>query len=79
MADELDVWRRALAADDPVEDLRAAAQDRLAAGESRDRVIEQLTQLVLELRQEQRPDEDEDPVLDVLDMLTGWCAPGSAI
>jgi hypothetical protein len=31
------------------------------------------------LRQEQRPDEDEDPVLDVLDMLAGWCAPGSAL
>ncbi len=27
---------------------------------------------------EQRPGEDEDPILDVLDMLTGWSAPGSA-
>ena len=41
--------------------------------------IEQLTRLVLELRQQERPDEDEDPILDVLDMLTGWCAPGSAL
>jgi hypothetical protein len=59
--------------------LRAAVQDQLAAGGSREQITEQLTQLVMVLRQEQRPDEDEDPVLDVLDMLAGWCAPGSAL
>jgi hypothetical protein len=59
--------------------MRNVVQKRLAAGESREHVIEQLTRLVLELRQEQWPDEDEDRILDVLDMLTGWCAPGSAL
>jgi len=79
MSDELDVWRRALAADAPVDALRAAVQNRLAAGDPRDGVVEQLSRLVLELRQDGRPDEDEDPILDVLDMLAGWCAPGSAL
>ncbi|GIF37194.1 hypothetical protein [Actinoplanes xinjiangensis] len=79
MPEALEGWRKALAADDPVQSLRAAVQDQLAAGDSREQVTEQLARLVMTLRQEQRPDEEEDPVLDVLDMLAGWCAPGSAL
>jgi hypothetical protein len=79
VSDDLDVWRDCLAADNPTRNLRVAVQDRLAAGDSREQIIEQLTRLVMALRQEQRPDEEEDPLLDVLDMLTGWGAPGSAL
>lgn len=79
MTGELTVWRQALADDDPVRALRALARHRLAAGDPREQVIEELTRLVLDLREEQRPEEAEDPILDVLDMLTGWCAPGSAL
>lgn len=79
MPDDLERWRKTLAADDATQTLRAAVQDRLAAGDSREQITEQLTRLVMALRQEQRPDEEEDPVLDVLDMLTGWCRPGSAL
>jgi hypothetical protein len=79
VSDDLDVWREARTAGNPVQSLRAAVQDRLAAGDSREQITEQLTRLVMALRQEQRPDEEEDQVLDVLDMLAGWCAPGSAL
>lgn len=77
--DDLAGWRRALDGHEPVESLRGAVRSRLAAGESHDQIIEQLTRLVMALRQEERPDEEEEPILDVLDMLTGWCAPGSAL
>jgi hypothetical protein len=77
--DEPDLWRTALATDDPVTALRTAVRARLAAGDTREQVTGQLTRLVLDLREEGRPDEHEDPVLDVLDMLAGWCAPGAAL
>ncbi|GAA1630455.1 hypothetical protein [Actinoplanes couchii] len=79
MPDDLKRWRNALATDDAVQALRAAVQDELAAGDSREQITEQLSRLVMVLRQEQRPDEEEDPILDVLDMLAGWCSPGSAL
>jgi hypothetical protein len=79
MPDDLRIWRDALAAEDPVHRLRALAQERLSAGDSRELVVEQLTRLVHQLREEQRPDGTEDPILDVLDMFAGWCAPGSAL
>lgn len=79
MSDELDGWRQALAADNSVQGLLTLVRHRLAAGDAREQVIEQLTRLILEMRREQRPERDEDPILDVLDMLTGWGAPGSAL
>jgi hypothetical protein len=79
MPDDLQIWRDALASEEPVHRLRTLAQDRLSAGDSRELVVEQLTRLVHRLRHEQRADGDEDPILDVLDMFAGWCAPGSAL
>lgn len=79
MPDELTDWREALAAGDPVARLRAVVRQRLAGGQPRERIVEELTRLVHSLRAQQRPDEEEEPILDVLDMLSGWCAPGAAL
>jgi hypothetical protein len=79
-----DAWRAALAAEEPVEALRAEAQNRLAAGETRERLKTELQALVHAVRFEaqasrRRSDEDEEPILDVLDMLSGWSRPGTAL
>jgi hypothetical protein len=79
VTDEFAVWRPALAADDPVEALRSLVRRRLAAGVPREQVTGELTRLVLDLRRARQPEAAEEPVLDVLDMLTGWSAPGSAL
>jgi hypothetical protein len=74
MTDPIQTWRDALASELPVRSLRQLAQDRLATGAQKEQLEQELGDLVLELREEGR-DADEDVVLDVLDMLTGWSHP----
>ncbi|MEV6712114.1 hypothetical protein AB0M48_08715 [Lentzea sp. NPDC051208] len=45
---------------------------------SDDDMVAALTVLVLELRAQDR-EEEEDGVMDLLDLLTGWCSGGQAV
>ncbi len=64
----------------PAGELADALQDdvqrRVSDGESRDAVYEGLKRLTLELRREGR-DDLEDEVMEVMDVLAGWCAPSA--
>lgn len=78
MTDPIQTWRDALASEQPVRSLRQLAKDRLAAGAQKAVLEQELGALVLELREEDR-EADEDVVLDVLDMLTGWSHPSTKL
>jgi hypothetical protein len=75
-------WRhqfeQALAADDGVRSLRGVVVDLLVMGRDRVAVNESLLELRSVLAAGDR-EADEDVVLDVLDMIEGWCAPGMRI
>ncbi len=58
--------------------LRDLVETMVRAGRSRDAVYEDLKRLVMDLRHESR-DELEDAVMDVMDVLTGWCSPSARI
>ncbi len=58
--------------------LRDLVETMVRAGRSRDDVYEDLKRLVMDLRHEDR-DELEDAVMDVMDLLTGWCSPSARI
>jgi hypothetical protein len=47
-------------------------------GYPRDALYEDLKHLILELRREGR-DDLEDAVMDVMDVLVGWCSPSARI
>ncbi|MGW4947748.1 hypothetical protein ACWEOZ_39865 [Actinoplanes sp. NPDC004185] len=68
---EIDV---ALAADDPLDASRATVQKFRELGSSPAEMIEMLQAHALDLRRAGRERED-DTVLEVLDFLSGWCAP----
>jgi hypothetical protein len=66
-------YRTALASDEPVNALRHAACEGLDEyGGDRDRVLNDLEQLRIVAR---AAGQDETPILDVMDFLTGWCSP----
>ena len=54
--------------------LRAVVVDFIANGISKDSMLSDLTQLMLEFRSEGK-DNDENLIADALDFLVGWCAP----
>lgn len=58
--------------------LRGQVEVMVREGRSRDAVYEDLKRLVLDLRREGR-DELEDAVMDVMDVLVGWCSPSARI
>jgi hypothetical protein len=66
-------YRNALDAEEPLVALRSTVADELREhGDDRRRVLNDLEELRLVLREEGR---DEDVVLDVMDFVTGWCSP----
>lgn len=58
--------------------LQSAVEARLERGYSRHFTYNDLSQLALELRREGK-EERESEVLEVMDVLTGWCAPSARI
>lgn len=71
-----------LAYSTPVGELADVLQDQVAlkvrAGRSREALYEDLKRLALELRRDGR-DDREDAVMDVMDVLVGWCAPSARL
>jgi hypothetical protein len=64
----------ALRSDDRVGALRRLAQHLLDEGSEPETLLGQLERARQELREAGR-EEDEDAVMDVMDLLTGWCSP----
>jgi len=64
----------------PEGEVADALQDQVErmvrAGRSRDALYEDLKRLALELRRVGR-DDLEDAVMDVMDVLVGWCSPSA--
>lgn len=58
--------------------LQDQVERMVRAGESRDALYEELKRLALALRREGREDL-EDEVMDVMDVLVGWCAPSARL
>jgi hypothetical protein len=58
----------------PVNELRNMAQHLLAKGNTREAVIELFEHARQHLRDTNR-EQDEDAVMDVMDILVGWCSP----
>jgi hypothetical protein len=68
----------ALCSEDPERTLADAVRGLVAQGMERDAVYEELERLRGTLRETGREAED-DLVLDVMDLLTGWCSPQARI
>lgn len=71
-------WAEALISDDPVGALRAVVVGLVDAGADRDVVRDELRGYAAGLDGEGR-ERDYEAVLDVLDMLVGWCGPDARI
>ena len=70
----LDAYLDALASDEPLWTLRDTVAEELSRnGGDRERVMNDLEQLRLVLREMGR-DDDEDYVLDVMSFVVGWCS-----
>lgn len=68
----------ALCAEDPEGTLADAVRTLVAEGMEHDLVCEELEGLRGILRQADR-EAEEDIVLDIMDLLTGWCGPHARI
>jgi hypothetical protein len=64
----------ALAAPEPREQLRAAAQRQLREGARRQELVNAVERLRPEVT-----DAQEDELLELLDIITGWCSPGERL
>lgn len=60
------------------DELQDKVSEMIRAGSSRDELYKDLKYLALQLRQDGR-DDLEDEVMDVMDVLTGWCAPSARL
>ncbi len=68
----------AFRADNPLEELRNRIQAMVRQGYEREKLIQELTDFALDLREVNR-EKDEDLITDILDFLTGWCSPNMKI
>ncbi|MDQ4071013.1 MAG: hypothetical protein M3203_16315 [Actinomycetota bacterium] len=69
---------KALEAHKPLEAMRQLATERLSEGSTREQIRNELEQLRRQLQAESR-EADEDIVLEVLDLIEGWCSPHMTI
>lgn len=80
--DKVQVYLRHLAYSTPAGELANTLQDEVTrivrSGASRDELYEDLKRLALELRRDGREDL-EDEVMEVMDVLSGWCAPSARL
>lgn len=58
--------------------LHELSEELLSTGYPRERLYEGLKHLVLDLRAKGREDMEDD-VLEVMDTLSGWCAPSARL
>lgn len=81
-SDEVQAYLRHLAYSTPTGEVANTLQDQaksmVRAGQSRDTLYEELKRLALALRREGR-DDLEDEVMEVMDVLVGWCAPSARL
>ena len=68
----------ALSARDALAALRAEAKALLTEGVGKEALLAVLQNCVMRMRAANR-ENDEDVLLDVMDLLTGWCAPSAKI
>jgi len=59
--------------------IRQYAADRLAEGYPREELYAELDRARALLEARGAPDEAEDPILDVMDFLVGFCSPGAKL
>lgn len=59
--------------------IRAYARELLDGGYPRDELYADFERAVETVRQRSSDDEAEDPILDVMDFLVGWCSPGAKL
>jgi hypothetical protein len=64
----------ALGSNTPLLTLRSFLQELLARGESRESLIEKLTKFREKLLLSGR-EKDDDLILELMDLLYGWCSP----
>ena len=67
-------FERALRSPEPTNRLRSLALNLSAEGHSHDAILETFEKARQELRAADR-EADEDAVMDVMDILVGWCSP----
>jgi hypothetical protein len=78
MAARFEAWQEALAAEAPLKALSDVARQRVAEGTERDDLIAELQEFLDVLYEEDR-EADADTVLEVMDFIVGYCAPGMQI
>ncbi len=59
--------------------IRQYTADRLAEGYPREELYAELDRARDLLEERGAPDEAEDPILDVMDFLVGFCSPGAKL
>lgn len=59
--------------------IRQYAADLLAEGYPREELYAELDRARDLLEARGAPEEAEDPILDVMDFLVGWCSPGAKL
>ena len=70
----------ALRSPEPVKALRSLVLDLSQEGRGKGEIYDLLDQFVIQLRtRENYRESEEDPVLDVMDALTGWCHPSAQL
>ena len=69
-----DLFEHALNAKEPVHELRSLALLLSSQGYDRETLLGKFEEVRQQLRQEDR-EADEDSVMHVLDLLSGWCSP----
>lgn len=81
-SDKVQAYLHHLAYSTPTGEVADTLQDQVKsmvrAGQSRDALYEELKRLALALRREGR-DDLEDEVMEVMDVLVGWCAPSTRL
>jgi hypothetical protein len=65
---------KALSSNAPVQELRNLASHLLAQGQTREEILDLFEHARHTLRQADR-EAEEDAVMDVMDVLVGWCSP----
>jgi hypothetical protein len=59
--------------------IREYARELLDGGYPRDHLYSDFERAVEMVRERSASDEAEDPILDVMDFLVGWCSPGAKL
>lgn len=64
---------------DALAEIRRYAAGLLAGGHPREELYAELDRARDLLEARGAPEEAEDPILDVMDLIVGWCSPGAKL